>query len=135
MSFATVFHSIRILPMPFGTIRSWSVRCSSGQKHSRRCSFTLVKVRRSSETLSTASVGAKIVYDRVSDAYDALEQIAADPRIEIVSFDDRFAHPEPSGYRDLQMKVRMPNGHIAELRVHLSHVDEIATHEHAMYEV
>ncbi|APB01535.1 hypothetical protein [Nocardia seriolae] len=29
----------------------------------------------------------------------------------------------------------MPNGHIAELRVHLSHVDAIATHEHAMFEM
>ncbi|MFE3954959.1 ADP-ribosyltransferase [Nocardia sp. NPDC059091] len=83
----------------------------------------------------TDLVGAKIVFDRVSDVYNALEKIAADPRVEIVSFKDRFASPQPSGYRDLQMKVRMPNGHIAELRVHLSHVDEVAVHEHALYEV
>jgi hypothetical protein len=79
--------------------------------------------------------GSYIQFDRVQDAYAALAVLAADPRLEIVRFDDRFANPEPSGYRDLQMNVRMSNGHIAELRLHLRALDEIAVYEHALYEV
>ncbi|WP_249359477.1 toxin glutamine deamidase domain-containing protein [Nocardia cyriacigeorgica] len=82
----------------------------------------------------TDLVGAKIVFDSVSDIYRAAGLLASDERIEIVDFDDRFNEPVGSGYRDLQMKVRMPNGHIAELRLHLSHIDEVANYEHALYE-
>ncbi|MBF6412285.1 toxin glutamine deamidase domain-containing protein [Nocardia cyriacigeorgica] len=82
----------------------------------------------------TDLVGAKIVFDSVSDIYRAAGLLASDERIEIVDFDDRFNEPVGSGYRDLQMKVRMPNGHIAELRLHLSHIDEVAKYEHALYE-
>ncbi|WP_433592818.1 hypothetical protein [Nocardia sp. CA-145437] len=83
----------------------------------------------------TDLVGAKIVFDQVSDAYRALEMIENDPRVRIVEFEDRFDHPTPSGYRDLQMKVQLENGHIAELRLHLSHIDAVASYEHALYEV
>ncbi|MBF6062794.1 hypothetical protein IU500_13565 [Nocardia terpenica] len=83
----------------------------------------------------TDLVGAKIEFDRVEDVYRALELIANDPRIDIVSFDDRFATPLPSGYRDLQLNIRMSNGHIAELRLHLSHIDDVAYYEHALYQV
>ncbi|WP_280451976.1 toxin glutamine deamidase domain-containing protein [Nocardia cyriacigeorgica] len=82
----------------------------------------------------TDLVGAKIVFDTVADIYRAAELLANDSRIQIVDFDDRFAEPVGSGYRDLQMKVRMPNGHIAELRLHLSHIDDVASYEHALYE-
>ncbi|WP_455749875.1 WXG100-like domain-containing protein [Nocardia tengchongensis] len=83
----------------------------------------------------TDLVGAKIVFDHVSDAYRALEMIENDPRVRIVEFEDRFDRPTPSGYRDLQMKVQLENGHIAELRLHLSHIDAVAGYEHALYEV
>ncbi|MEU1430713.1 hypothetical protein ABZ412_26915 [Nocardia sp. NPDC005746] len=83
----------------------------------------------------TDLVGAKIVFDHVSDAYRALEMIENDPRVRIVEFEDRFDRPTPSGYRDLQMKVQLENGHIAELRLHLSHIDAVAKYEHALYEV
>jgi hypothetical protein len=79
--------------------------------------------------------GCYIQFDRVQDAYSALAVLSTDPRLEIVKFEDRFAVPERSGYRDLQMSVRMPNGHIAELRLHLKALDEIAVYEHALYEV
>ncbi|WP_330183378.1 hypothetical protein OHB26_06845 [Nocardia sp. NBC_01503] len=83
----------------------------------------------------TDLVGAKIVFDHVSDAYRALEMIENDPRIRIVEFEDRFDQPQASGYRDLQMKVQLENGHIAELRLHLSHIDAVANYEHGLYEV
>lgn len=79
--------------------------------------------------------GAKIQFDRVQDAYVALAKLSQDPRLEIVKFKDRFANPMTSGYRDLQMSVRMSNGHIAELRLHLRAIDDVAEYEHSLYEV
>ncbi|ATL71416.1 WXG100-like domain-containing protein [Nocardia terpenica] len=93
----------------------------------------------------TDLVGAKIVFDRVADVYHALELVAnnphfevvgfSNPHIEVVGFKDRFVAPRRSGYRDLLLNIRMSNGHIAELRLHLSHVDDVAYYEHALYEV
>ncbi|GAB0104454.1 hypothetical protein JMUB6875_34280 [Nocardia sp. JMUB6875] len=83
----------------------------------------------------TDLVGAKIEFDHISDAYRALEMIENDPRIRIVEFEDRFEQPKASGYRDLQMKVQLDNGHIAELRLHLSHIDAVAEYEHGLFEV
>ncbi|WP_039794038.1 NAD--arginine ADP-ribosyltransferase [Amycolatopsis alba] len=80
-------------------------------------------------------VGAKIQFKTVADAYNALNAVMAHPDLKIVSFDDRFANPQASGYRDLQMNVRLPNGHVAELRLHLESIDEVAVYEHALYEV
>jgi hypothetical protein len=79
--------------------------------------------------------GAKIEFNSVQDVYRALDELRGDPRLEIVKFKDRFANPQDSGYRDLQMSVRMSNGHIAELRLHLSSIDKVAKYEHALYEV
>ncbi|MFJ8910665.1 toxin glutamine deamidase domain-containing protein [Amycolatopsis sp. NPDC102389] len=86
-------------------------------------------------SLLTDLVGAKIQFDTLADVYNALGAVIADPGLEIVSFDDRFANPQDSGYRDLQMNVRLPNGHVAELRLHLTHIDTVSAYEHALYEV
>ncbi len=80
-------------------------------------------------------VGAKIQFERVADMYRALDAVRNDPELEIVDFTDRLAEPKDSGYRDLQLNVRLPNGHVAELRLHLTHIDEVASYEHALYEV
>jgi hypothetical protein len=79
--------------------------------------------------------GAYIQFDKVKDVYAALAVLAGHPDLEIVKFKDRFAKPTESGYRDLQMSVRMSNGHIAELRLHLKSLDAITVYEHALYEV
>lgn len=83
----------------------------------------------------TDLVGVKIQFDTLADVYNALNAVMADPDLRIVSFDDRFASPQDSGYRDLQMNVRLPNGHVAELRLHLRHIDTVSAYEHALYEV
>ncbi|KFZ83541.1 NAD:arginine ADP-ribosyltransferase [Amycolatopsis sp. MJM2582] len=83
----------------------------------------------------TDLVGVKIQFDTLADVYNALNAVMADPDLRIVSFDDRFANPQDSGYRDLQMNVRLPNGHVAELRLHLRHIDTVSAYEHALYEV
>ena len=80
-------------------------------------------------------VGAKIQFSKVADLYAALGQLQNEPGLKIVHFEDRFATPEESGYRDLQMKVQLPNGHVAELRLHLTHMDDVAAYEHALFEV
>jgi hypothetical protein len=83
----------------------------------------------------TDLVGARIQFERVADLYRTLDQLHNDPSVRIVEFEDRIAHPKPSGYRDLQMSVRLENGHVAELRLHLKDIDDVADYEHALYEV
>ncbi|MEU4518464.1 toxin glutamine deamidase domain-containing protein [Amycolatopsis sp. NPDC024027] len=80
-------------------------------------------------------VGTKIQFEQVADMYRALDAVRNDPELTIVDFTDRLAEPKDSGYRDLQLNVRLPNGHVAELRLHLTHIDEVASYEHALYEV
>ena len=40
-----------------------------------------------------------------------------------------------SGYRDVQLNLRMRNGHLAEFRLHLAALDAVAVWEHVLYEV
>ncbi|SDC22834.1 CdiA C-terminal domain-containing protein [Actinokineospora iranica] len=89
-------------------------------------------------------VGSKIQYDSVGEAYRGLSAVVEmserdDSKIKVVAFDDRFAAPQSSGYRDLQMSVilNLGNGerHVAELRLHLKSIDEVADYEHALFEV
>ena len=83
----------------------------------------------------TDLVGARIQFERVADLYRTLDQLRQDPGVTIVEFSDRIADPKPSGYRDLQMSVRLENGHVAELRLHLKYIDDVADYEHSLYEV
>lgn len=92
----------------------------------------------------TDLVGSKIQYHTMADAYRGLEvllnKLEADgSKITVVKFKDRFLNPQDSGYRDLQLNVRLelPDGtfHVAELRLHLVAIDDVADYEHALYEV
>lgn len=89
-------------------------------------------------------VGSKIQYRSVADAYRGLEalldKVEQDgSKISIVGFDDRFLAPQKSGYRDLQFSVRLEledgTAHVAELRLHLKAIDDVAEFEHALFEV
>jgi hypothetical protein len=86
-------------------------------------------------SLLTDLVGASIQFETLDDLYGALERINSDPAVDIVRFEDRFLAPEAGGYRDVQMRVRLRDGHIAELRLHLAALDEVARWEHAIFEV
>ncbi|ONI88848.1 hypothetical protein ALI22I_17950 [Saccharothrix sp. ALI-22-I] len=92
----------------------------------------------------TDLVGSKIQYGTMADAYKGLEvlldKIQADgSKVTIVKFKDRFLKPQDSGYRDLQFNVRLQledgTFHVAELRLHLRSIDDVADFEHALYEV
>ncbi|UOZ07564.1 hypothetical protein [Amycolatopsis sp. WQ 127309] len=77
-----------------------------------------------------------IVVKSVDDAYAALARVARDKDLDIVSFDDRFAKPQSSGYRDLQMNVRMPDGHVAEMRIQVDALQRVSDDvDHALYEI
>ncbi|MEV0805201.1 toxin glutamine deamidase domain-containing protein [Micromonospora sp. NPDC050200] len=86
-------------------------------------------------SLLTDLAAAKVVFTRLDDLYQALGELRSDPGVRIVEFEDRFISPQVSGYRDVQMMLRTANGHVAEFRLHLAALDEVATWEHALYEV
>ncbi|WP_433118040.1 toxin glutamine deamidase domain-containing protein [Micromonospora sp. CA-246542] len=78
---------------------------------------------------------AKVEFRSLDDLYGALERLRAHPDVEIASCDDRFLSPEDSGYRDIQLVLKTPSGHLAEFRLHLAALDAVAVWEHALYEV
>ncbi|MGC4786692.1 toxin glutamine deamidase domain-containing protein [Micromonospora sp. DT178] len=79
--------------------------------------------------------GARIQFDSLSDLYQTLSRIGQDPDVEVIAKKDRFLGAQLSGYRDVLLSLRMSNGHIAELRLQLLAMDEVAEWEHALYEV
>jgi hypothetical protein len=83
----------------------------------------------------TDLAGASIQFQTLDDLYSALERIINDPAISIVHFQDRFIAPERSGYRDVQLNVRLSDGHVAEFRLHLLALDQVAEWEHSIFEV
>ncbi|GAA0796422.1 hypothetical protein Sya03_49960 [Spirilliplanes yamanashiensis] len=83
----------------------------------------------------TDLAGAKVEFGTVADLYEALAVLTGTPGITLVRFEDRFLGPMRSGYRDVQMLVRLSNGHIGEFRLHLAAIDEVAAWEHALFEV
>lgn len=78
---------------------------------------------------------AKVEFDSLDHLYDALNAISDSSAVVVVGVKDRFINPQGSGYRDVLVNLRMSNGHIAELRLHLAPVDVVAKWEHALYEV
>ncbi|MCX4386564.1 toxin glutamine deamidase domain-containing protein [Micromonospora peucetia] len=83
----------------------------------------------------TDLAAAKVVFRDLADLYAALDILYRDEDVNILEFEDRFLGPQESGYRDVQMSLRMSNGHIAEFRLHLQALDEVASWEHALYKV
>ncbi|MGW3787018.1 toxin glutamine deamidase domain-containing protein [Micromonospora chokoriensis] len=78
---------------------------------------------------------AKVEFRNLADLYAALERIRDHPDVVVVSCQDRFVSPEDSGYRDMQLVLRMRNEHLVEFRLHLAALDAVAVWEHALYEV
>ncbi|MER7472411.1 toxin glutamine deamidase domain-containing protein [Micromonospora sp. NPDC000018] len=78
---------------------------------------------------------AKVEFRRLDDVYNALDALDRDPDVVIVGIKDRFLTPMRSGYRDILVNLRLSSGHVAELRLHLASIDEVAKWEHPLYEV
>jgi hypothetical protein len=77
----------------------------------------------------------RVSYECLDDLYEALASLRGDERLQLVEFEDRFVAPQKGGYRDVQMRIRTSTGHIAEFRLQLAALDEVATWEHSLYEV
>ncbi|WP_370972626.1 hypothetical protein [Amycolatopsis sp. cg9] len=80
-------------------------------------------------------VGARIRFDSVDKLYRALDALRSDPRIEIVRIKDRVAKSTPSGNRSVLMNVRLPDGHVAELKFSLKSFEAPSVTEHPLYEI
>ncbi|GAB3170935.1 RelA/SpoT family protein [Micromonospora palomenae] len=78
---------------------------------------------------------AKIEFQTLDEIYSALARLTHMPQVTILNIKDRFRRPQGSGYRDVLLNLRMSNGHVAELRLHLAAVDRVAKWEHVLYEV
>ena len=61
-----------------------------------------------------------IEYKSLDDLYAGLERLKA--KFEISRIKDRFRVPTPEGYRDIMLNVKMPNGHIVEMQLHLEQI-------------
>ncbi len=76
-----------------------------------------------------------VVYKDVTSVYEALAKVRELYGEKIVYFKDRFVKPVPSGFRDILMNVKLPNGSIAELRLGEESIQALSDQEHGDYEV
>ncbi|WP_229791380.1 toxin glutamine deamidase domain-containing protein [Micromonospora fulviviridis] len=83
----------------------------------------------------TDLAAGRVSFERLDDLYEALASLRGDERLRLAEFEDRFVTPQKGGYRDVQMLVRTSMGHLAEFRLHLAALDDVATWEHSLYEV
>lgn len=75
---------------------------------------------------------SSIEFDTPQQIDQAMKEIGA--RAEIVRVKDRFKKPL-DGYRDVMMNVRMPNGHIVEVQLHLKAILDVKNGPgHPLYE-
>ena|GEM_PF-1357411 len=75
---------------------------------------------------------SSIEYDDVDQVYRALEFILQHG-YEVVRLKDRALDPLPSGFWDIHLNLRMPNGHIAELQLHLRKIRQYSIEQGHQY--
>lgn len=81
-------------------------------------------------------LAGRISFDSIKQIYDALLKIYDNRKIEIVRYDDRFLKPQMSGYRDIILKLKLEDGHVAELRLELNPILKYSQEvEHPLYQV
>ena len=77
---------------------------------------------------------SSIEYDNVDQVYQALEFILHQG-YEVVRVKDRALEPLASGFWDIHLNLCMPNGHIAELQLHLREIRQYSILKgHDLYE-
>ncbi|MEH0845289.1 toxin glutamine deamidase domain-containing protein [Micromonospora sp. CPCC 205711] len=103
-------------------------------KDRRRAEDKVVKYRNDVSKLRDLAA-AKVEFRSLDQLYGALARLRDLPELRIVRCEDRFVNPQDSGYRDVQLVLEMSNGHLAEFRLHLAALDEVAVWEHALFEV
>jgi hypothetical protein len=76
---------------------------------------------------------SSIQYETMADLHRGLAQI--DGQLDVVRIKDRFETTAPGGYRDMLLNVRMSNGHIVEVQLHLKSILEVkGGRGHEIYE-
>jgi hypothetical protein len=77
---------------------------------------------------------SSVEYKKLEDVYKGLEILKS--KYEIVQIKDRFAKPTSAGYRDILLTVRMSNGHVCEVQLHLEQILAVKGGEgHHLYEI
>ena len=77
---------------------------------------------------------SSIEYKKLEDVYKGLEILKS--KYEIVNIKDRFVKPTSAGYRDILLTVRMSNGHVCEVQLHLEQILAVKGGEgHKLYEI
>lgn len=76
---------------------------------------------------------ATIVFEDLEGVYATLEALPK-AGIRIVRIGDRFFNPTAEGYSDIILNVRMANGHVAELQLHVRSVSAAKDANHVLYE-
>ena len=78
-----------------------------------------------------------ILVDRIEDAYQALAEMARYDGFKVVKLKDKIAEPDAggAGSRELLTKVRMPNGHVAEMKIQPRPYQAPNEVEHPLYEL
>ncbi|HBL62005.1 MAG TPA: hypothetical protein DDZ80_27435, partial [Cyanobacteria bacterium UBA8803] len=61
-----------------------------------------------------------IVYNSYADLMGGID--ICNKNLTLVREKNRFAEPTPAGYRDILLNVKLSNGHIAELQLHLTQI-------------
>jgi len=72
-------------------------------------------------------------YDDVHTLMENLKSTMAEEGVRFAKIKDRFNRPLPSGYRDLMLVVTLPNGHHAELQVHIKSMLPAKKKGHVLY--
>jgi len=67
---------------------------------------------------------ASIVFELGDQLREALSRMKADLGAAIVREKDRCKSPPDTGYRDILLNIRLANGHIAELQLHVMEMQE-----------
>jgi len=76
---------------------------------------------------------ASIIYNSYKDLMEGLGK--SKDTLNLVREKDRFAKPTPAGYRDILLNVKLSNGHIAELQLHLQQIMDVKNGVgHKLYE-
>ena len=79
---------------------------------------------------------ARVEFGTADQVYRALGRLTREPGVQIVRLKDRLADkPQDSGYGDLLLNLRLPDGHVGELRLQLSSMQRVDDFEHSLYEV
>jgi len=83
----------------------------------------------------TDIVRGTLIADNISDIINNYEYI--NKNSEVVQVKNRFNNPEPSGYRDIKILIRLPESKIiAEVQIHIRAIAKIKSGaEHDVYEI